>query len=330
MTRTLLWILTIGALVGCGPLGGIEHSQPVDVPLEPVDEGPDSPGVEGITVTLLETGAEPRRALRYQAALGTPERLHMAWAGSSKGRDYDGTSWDETATTAIDVDLVPRRTKGRGLVEYDVVLRNVAVTSTGGIDDDAYAEVMRDALDGGTAVGVVSTRGLGVQINPRLARIPDRSAAYAVKGIWESVGRSSVPLPLEEIGVGARWQVVDNTRDLGVETTRTRTFTLTSLEDELGWVDVETRTVAEDQSFKVARLPKGTTVVMRSYEAVARGRESFHLRRFTPIEGTGEGTVTSDVLATLPVHGEKTRTSAGEFTGTVRAVPVPEPPAPQD
>ena len=330
MTRTLLGVLAIGVLTGCGALGGVEHSLPADVPLEPVDEGPDSPDVDGITVTLDEPGAEPRRALRYQAALGTPERLHMAWTASSKGRDYDGSRWKESGSVALDVDLVPRRTKGRGLVEYDVVLRNVAVTSAGAVGSEAYAEVKRDALEGGTAVGVVSTRGLGVQINPRLARIPDRGAAYAVKAIWETVGRSSVPLPLEEIGVGARWQVVDSTRDLGVETTRTRTFTLTSLEDDLGWVDVETRTVAENQSFKVARLPKGTTVVMRRYEALTQGKESFHLRRFTPIEGTSEGTVTSDVLATLPVHGEKTRTSTGDYAGTVRAVRVPELPTPQD
>lgn len=46
-----------------------------------------------------------------------------------------------------------------------------------------------------------------------------------------------MPLPLEEVGVGAQW------------------------------------TVAKDQSFKVARLPKGTTVVMQARRADSTSTE---------------------------------------------------------
>ena len=284
------------ALVGCStpppapPLGSTEDLGP-----GPVAET--SPDLPGVTVTLLEAGSPPLRRLRYQPVMGREEVLRVTETPDIRHSGTDGTKRHGTEPTEHLVRLTPRGRRDGYLVRYDVTLE---MTDERPPDGEAAAW---DALHKGTAEGHASDRGLSKDLNPRLARIPDADAAAAVRMTWIGVEGLRVPFPEEDVGIGARWAVVDRFSHYGAESERTRTWTLVALEGDAGRVSyIEEHTIT-DPEMRVRRMPKGTRATLDSFEYAGQGELDFDLRWFT---------------ATGQEHGELHSRYHAEIPGTVR------------
>ncbi len=324
--------LGVALLAGLFVLGGCGLLSPTPVvldtepkPLDPVEEDRPSPDPEGFTTTLLDAGAEPRQELRYRYVMGTPERTRIVTTREDSGRDYDGTSLAYEGVHTLEVTVTPRRKKALHLIQFDAT---VDVSSTELSRSDAnsriVAEVRDEALDGGTAQGMYTDRGLGAAINPRYSRIPDAIAAGQVADLWRSIAQLPVPLPVEPVGVGARWTVTQPVElDDGASLDVVETFSLIAFDGGRGSVVGSIQVEATDVSLQVPRLPKGTTVVIEEVAYQSEGVTVFSLDRFAPISSSAEGTSSARFVATLPINGVKRRSQSSEVRMTIEQIEVP-------
>lgn len=190
------------------------------------------PGLDagGITFTMLDRGAEPRQTLRYDVAPGT-QRYDIT-ESQVLVQDIEGLPTPNEIATSLVTEL-----------STDVVVRDGGsfdlVTSTIGVeagDDTAdsigAASVLREPLRSIITTTTVSDRGV------KLSSSSTGLEALAALGPqFESLVsdppdavQAAIPLPVEAVGVGARWTVASDQTVGGFRVVETLTFEIVSID----------------------------------------------------------------------------------------------------
>jgi hypothetical protein len=208
----------------------------------------------GARVTLRDAGTEPRRALRFTFDEAEPRAVLLSI--EQRGQVEGGAL---VVQPRIDLRLALEIEKRS--VEGDVIARYRVVKAEASAPPSRELEQTRAALASieRASVPVIFTARGEVAVTG-LLRGDDGTESAAGMLVFDVLRDLDAPLPVERVGIGARWDVVPEHGDEA-------SFRLESLDDTSAVVRVERRAIAraiEDPSAaRGARAVKEATLTLR-------------------------------------------------------------------
>ena len=253
---------------------------------------------------LLDAGAEPRQALRVAYTEGQEATVTLT-------SDLQVEQRSEGRTQRLDSPPIVQTLAYRvGTVTDDgaqltVEITDVAVKAKGtGLDDEVAR--LQDELDPLVGLQTTATATPLGEVRDVAFDVPDGLGAAAtaqieaLDGQIEALGPS---LPVEPVGVGARWRTSVASPAGGVRTTLASTVTLTGVDaDGVAYTSDLTGTAAP-QDLQLAGLPDGTTARLESSKLTGRATGTMRLDGVgltfrTTISGTQQLALTDDTGST--------------------------------
>jgi hypothetical protein len=261
--------------------------------------------VDASTVELIEAGTAPLRELRFtpkpdatQTAVMT---MGMNQAMSINGQKIPSQNIPETKfTIKTSVDNIAKN----GEIEFSFFYSEIDI-----VDDPAnpspLAATMRTSLQPmvGTAGDiVVNNRGL---VQRTEIDIPDGVPAQlkqVLDGMKNSMNQLSSPLPVEPVGVGGKWRVVQTINANGLRLKQTSTHEITQLTEHGFSVDVTVTQDANPQEIKNDALPPTTKINLTSLKSTGNAKSTIALDSVFPIRTTM--TITSQTAMGIEAAGQ--------------------------
>jgi hypothetical protein len=298
----LVGCLAVVLTAGCGEINPELLDGPREIPLEPVDLPPEqlSPTPAGITIELLDPGAEPRQLLRYRLPPGHTERVRIVTSDHLEiGLRGRGKTTEEDRTVALVVDATVEGGAGQGRIRWSFeIVEATAERVASGRLRRSDVEVVLDALRGKTGFAITTDRGLPDTLSIRLPRMPDRSSQTLAHSLTRDLHMGPTPLPLEPVGLGARWKYSDSVEVRGVRLERESILELVTLEGNRGSCTATTVVTSPGpQLYSYPRLPADAEVGLDSWEGTGSGRGDFDLERVF------DGPATAESRAEHTFHG---------------------------
>ncbi len=233
----------------------------------------------GSDITVLSTGATPRRALRYSFSQGASETVTMRQQ-MSMTMEMGGMAMPPQAlpATLITTKLSVENVAADGSAALAGEIVSVEVDTVGA--DPALVNAMQPqlaALNGTQMRYRVSPTGLVSDLqygdNPAMAE-----AARAL----QSADQLSVPFPTENVGVGAKWQVMRSVTQNGLTIGQQVEYTVKSLDADGAELEVLITQSAKDQAMDAAAMPAGASAKLRSLEGKGTSSSSIRFNRLQP------------------------------------------------
>jgi len=169
-----------------------------DAPVTLADWG--EPG----TLTLLEPGKAPLRKLRHTFKLGDTAQVELE-VTVDRGKDEDGAALPLLGARYL-VTLKTNSLLSGG--SKASVLLTIDSASPIGQDEDPTAAASFARLEGMQGSYVVDAQGAITDFELAAPKDPHRQTEGAVVALKRLETLLSIPVPAEEVGVGARWRVV--------------------------------------------------------------------------------------------------------------------------
>jgi hypothetical protein len=290
-----------------------------DAPKTSADAPKVAPADAGVTpagrdVELLSAGDEPRRPLRYVFHAGQHEAARMDMQ-MTMGMVTEGTRREPQTLPVMRMimEIDPKAITPEGDLQYeakltsaDVVLekeleKGAAKSAENPMYEKLHTEFQKLVGLGGSAT--VSTRGAtreAVLIAPPNATPMVTELLDNLRDVLKDL---ATPLPREAVGRGARWKSVVEMNMKMMHSTRTTSYTLTSLDGDHGTLDMTVELVAPQQPIKNDKLPPNATMTLESLTATGHGTVAFDLQHLVP---KSRMTVESVMSSTIEVDAKKT------------------------
>ena len=249
-------------------------------------------------LTLLEPGAEPRRALRYNIEEGTTESIRIEMVMGLSSVIGEVVAEVEQAPTRFVFSAGPTRSSGEDRITYDLSITEVEVMLEGDVDEEMQ-EMIRETINPLTELsGWVEVNTQGRVMGSSMNIPPEMSARTrtALSNIFTSL--VTVPLPSAEVGVGARWKIERMVQLPSLQVQQTVTYTLAELEGDIGRLDVTIQQSAAPQP--LPGLEEGESGIIEAYESAGVGSVSVDMTRLVPVS---EADVTTQMRAVIETEG---------------------------
>ena len=279
-TRLLaLAVCTLLFMVGCDKSESVDSKGGVSA-----NAKTDSSDLQ-TTVTLLESGAEPRTVLRYKFQANRTERMvmqmDMAVTVEVQGLQRPETPLPSTRMTmAID----SKEVSPEGELHYEFTLEQTEVLPNPGNDPGAINAIKNqmDTMLGVRGSATVSSRGFSTDVKINIPRGVSPQVRQLLDDMTRSMSQISVPLPVEPIGRGARWQVTTPIETAAMKLTQIATYTLSEIQGDTVKFDVQIEQSAPPQESRPPGAPPGVTVMMESLSTSGSGTVELQMTDVVP------------------------------------------------
>jgi len=259
----------------------------------------------GLTLTLLDEGREPRRALRYPDDPPDEQRLSLTLRVSMKA-EAPGSPIPPVAMPGLRLLLDVAARRQGSLLRHELTVTDADLTGADAAHPTMVAGMRKglDSLVGAAAVVSIDERGFQHELSLGLPGGLGPELTQFMEAARIALGDLALPLPDEAIGVGAKWQV-ERTLDQGGVAVKEKTY-YELIAAEGTRVQVRTRTVqsAEGQRAALAGLPPGVSAEVLSLRGAGAGEVEIDLRRLVPTSAREE--IETDVSFAI-VQGETER-----------------------
>lgn len=255
------------------------------------------------STSLLEAGAEPRQPLRYAL---TAERAESAKLDISTriAMEVAGTGMPAMAipTIRMMMALTPTEVSADGTARYEFSIDAVGVMP--GTGDAALAGTLSASLDqlaGITGWGRIDNRGQTLEGGIEMPGL-DGQIEQVLGNVEQYTQQLTAPLPLEPVGVGARWRAVNDIESGGYQVTQTAEYTLISRSGNQAVLELKVTQTAEPQSVSAPGIPAGLQAELTALESTGSGRISIDLSRMVPVDSSMD--LATDTALSLAVAGQ--------------------------
>ena len=185
----------------------------------------------GTRVTLLDRGREPRRALRFTFGAAPPPPVVLTIEQSARIEGRAAVTQPKIdVRLALEIEKVTP--EGDVMARYRVLSTEAAGPPSPGLDDMRVALLSIERA----SVPVIFTARGDVAVTGLLS-VDDGGPSAAGMLVFDELRDLDAPLPLEPVGLGARWAVEPEHGDPG-------TFRIDRLDDDGADVHVERRALA--------------------------------------------------------------------------------------
>ncbi len=261
---------------------------------QPASTRPSAPVGSRPTVKLLNPGASPRQALRLSPRAGTTGIIDLTMHINAR-QIVDGAATPPQPSPGVLMSFSTTVTEIHGeRIHYTFECIKGDL-----VDDPAVPQEILDAIRGGIKMveglrgtGVISDRA--VCLDATVTTVPGMKAALlthatAINQLLEQV---TTPLPVEPVGIGARWEVANTIVQDGVTLHETIICTLAASDGNTVQIVMQIKRHADPQPVHDPNMPPGASADLSSYAFAGTGRTVLRLDRLHPIEAVIN--VTSD------------------------------------
>lgn len=239
------------------------------------------------TVTVISSGAEPRKALRFVIANGLRDHMTMD-IGMTMAMSIGDNSMPEMKVPVLraGVDLDVTSVSTTGDMTISTTFTDVAWLSSPEIDPSMVAMLNNTAsgLKGLSGTIVMSDRGITRAANFDTSKISNPQLAQAMSAVQDTLQNVSLPLPEEPVGVGATWEVRLAQKANGLQAFNKYSLELTALDDTSCTLKVKLDQTAPPQSISTPAMG-GATASLDVLDGTATGTTKI---RFDKVSPTGE------------------------------------------
>lgn len=279
--------------LACGLLCALTAVQ--DPPPAPPDQSPPPDELalhakaeaEKLTVALLDTGAEPRRALRYAAHVGQKGTLivsmRLAMVMAMDDEEMPEQTFPELRFTIVgEVKEIAANGDIHSRIEYT----EVKVLDEPGIDPEMLAAMqeMCEGVVGITAECVMTARGEMTSTEFQNVKRLDTGMLEQLTDLPNVLAQFGAVLPEEPVGNGARWRLHGPINSGGVVINSVSDFTITELsETEVSLESTATQS-ADPQDVPIPDMP-GQSMRLQSMKSDGGGKMRIRLDSPMGVQG---------------------------------------------
>lgn len=292
--------------LACVLLGALAAAQdpPPAPPVEPAPP-PAKAEAQRLTVTLLDAGAEPRRALRYAAHVGQKGTLivtmRMAMAMTMDDVEMPEQTLPEFRFTIVGE---VKEISANGDIHSRIEYTEVKVIDEPGVDPMMLAmmEEMCAGVAGMSATCVTSGRGETLSAKYDHGRNLDPRIAEQLTDLPRMLAQFGAVLPEESVGTGARWRLHGPINSGGMVIDTSSDFTLTALTDtEMSLESTATQT-ADPQDVPIPDMP-GQSLRLKSLKSDGGGK--MRIRLDQPMGVQGDVRTETSIEMSFDLFGEE-------------------------
>ena len=242
-----------------------------------------APAPDGVVVNLLETGREPRQALRYPSSPTPPHRVSVGLRLGMK-MEVPGSPVPPIDMPGLRLLFDVQSARDGERIRYQLKLSDADLTGTDNAHPSLLAEMRKgvDLLVGASGqldvdpqgrvsgLSLAQPSGLGPELSQFLS-----SARLAMADMV-------VPLPEEAVGIGAKWEAIDTVTQGGISVREKTHYELVALDGPRALVRTRTVQSADRQRAFLPGLPEGVTAEVVSLRGTGTGEIELDLRRLVP------------------------------------------------
>lgn len=259
-----------------------------------------------VTLKLLDAGAKPRSKIRFTPKKGLKQTsimtMDMQVVVSMAGQQPPQQKMPGQRMT---IEIIVDDVMPNGDFAYRFEYTKMEVVDDPNNPSPA-AQIIRDSIKpmiGMTGEGITSNRGFtrSAQIN-----VPDNAPAMIknlLGGMKDALQRMSAPLPEEAVGVGAKWEVIQNVTANGMELTQTTVYELVAFVEEGFTLSSQTTQTADPQQIKNPALPPSMTMMLDSLDTTGGGTSTLHADLVMPVDSSV--VVNSNAKMSMTIAGQQ-------------------------
>lgn len=240
----------------------------------------------GAQVKLLAAGGEPRKALRLHPKAGEKQTVAMTLK-MNMGMKMGATESPPVQMPPIVMTMETTVKDVSGDITYDLALKDVSVRDDPGTPPQvatALKAAMGNMKDVSAAI-TITERGVNKDTRMNVPAGADPQSGQMIEQLRQSFASISAPLPEEEVGPGARWEVHMPVKSQGMTIDQTATYELVSVEADAVSVHCTVTQRAANQKVQSPAMP-GLKLDL------------------TQMSGQGSGTLTLDLGQVMPRDGK--------------------------
>ena len=239
-------------------------------------------------VRLLDAGAEPRADLSYAVAKGPAPNLGMAMDMSVRMKVGGKQNDAKLPRMGMTLDGSVGDTNEAG--EWKIKAGLVGITVDGqGAGAEQIAAAMRPQVQAMKGLSInywLSPKGRVRDVKVELPKGFPPSAQALVEGLNQSFESMVAPLPVEAIGVGAKWQVVSRMSASGADLLQSALYTLKAREGAQATLEVTMTQLSASDTLKALGSPAGTVTRVKSFSSGGNGTTRIDTASVVPVSGT--------------------------------------------
>jgi hypothetical protein len=164
-----------------------------------------------------------------------------------------------------------------------------ATAEPNGAQQEQMARALRPQLDTLKGLGMgywVTPKGHVHDVKLDIPASAPPAAQQLMSGMSQSFESMVTPLPQEQVGVGARWQVVSRLSSSGADLLQSAIYTLKSRNGARASLDVSVVQFAANDTIHTPQMPAGMTAKVKNFSSTGSGNSQLDLKSVSPEGGT--------------------------------------------
>jgi hypothetical protein len=236
-----------------------------------------------VTLTLLDSGREPRAELRYPSEPVAAGKMSLSLRLAMK-MEVPGSPVPPVTMPGLRLLLDFGSSAAQRKVKYQFTVADADLTSTDNAHPSLLAEMRKGvgALVGASGQLMVEPRGTRSDLSLALPSGIGQELGQFMNSAKLAIGQMVVPLPAEPVGPGAKWEAIEVVSQDGISVREKTYFELVALDGPRALIRTQTVQSAEKQRAALPGLPDGVTAEVVSLRGSGSGEIELDLRRLVP------------------------------------------------
>ncbi len=259
-------------------------------------------------IELLSKGKEPRQELRIKPTVGNKEVAQMK-INIDMGMSIEGKPLPafKMPATIMKTDVVVTKVEPNGDIYYDFSYTDADVQGDTSLPPAAISKMRGEIkkLAGMKGTAVVDSRGQTKEANINFPQGTDNSLKQYIDQFSNSMQQLSTPLPLEPVGVGAKWRANQSVNVSGMTVNQSALYELVSIKDGIATFNITIeQQVPGTQKLNLPQAPQGLTMTVKSYDGKGQGQAQISMNKLIPVSSNVSLTANS-VWGMTPANTKK-------------------------
>ena len=252
-------------------------------------------------VKVLSTGAAPKTALRYTPPVGTKQHIDMTMS-MGMSMEMSGAAGPGMTLPAIKIgaDCVVTGVAPSGDVTYTIAFTGAEGDPGGNPQIASTLQTMNDALKTVKGSATVSNRGATLSSNIDFSKVADSPMGPTMGSTTDQMKVLSIPLPEEELGVGARWEAYQTFVNSGMTMYQKSEFELVAVDGRTVTLKSKLEQTAPPQAISNPALPPGAEVHLDKLTGVGTADMKLNLNELVP---TSDAAMDTTMLTSIAMGG---------------------------
>lgn len=317
--------------------------KPTDAPpIDPIaDAGAGQPPVPGDKLAtpaskaifeLLSNGNEPRQELRFSPVSGQSETMVLTMTMEITLDFGVGGPLPPTTQKTPPIKMFNTSTIGAvadGRIEQKVVFDRYEMgedpSGTGAMMAAAMGQAF-DQMKGFEQRMIYDTRGVIIEGDWTVPPGMDPALSANLQNVNQSLEQAMLRLPVEAVGVGAKWKEISEIDSNGLKIEQTAEYTVDEIDGKKLSVSTDISQSPKTKKLQPANMPEGMEVDLLEFDSKGKGTVVLELDHMIPVSGSS--TMDTSLTVEAGADGAKQKVTT-KIKMTMEISRVDNPPAGQ-